>query len=145
MKINLFKQARNMVVFNFKFLQANFRGQKGGNFMVGHGRHFASLRNCCRSWLRHNITLELIKVMQTWNLHWPIHDAHNYRNRVRGIKYKKVVQPCCCIFTTLIQGETMFLHLLWVPAIQYLHCLLTTLAIFTFTSLAVASVTWSTK
>jgi len=35
-----------MVYFLFKFLQANFRGEKGGNFMIGHGWHLASLRHC---------------------------------------------------------------------------------------------------
>jgi len=34
------------VVFShFKFFQANFRGEKGGNFVVGPGRHLASLRH----------------------------------------------------------------------------------------------------
>jgi len=39
-----------MVFFHFKFLQANFRGEKGDNFMVGSGRHLASLRHW---WMGH--------------------------------------------------------------------------------------------
>jgi len=35
-----------MGFFHFKFLQANVRGEKGGNFVVGPGRHLASLRHC---------------------------------------------------------------------------------------------------
>jgi len=34
-----------MAFFHFKFLQANFRGEKGGNFMVGPGRYLPSLRH----------------------------------------------------------------------------------------------------
>jgi len=34
-----------MVFFHSKFLQANFRGEKGGDFMVGPGRHLASLHH----------------------------------------------------------------------------------------------------
>jgi len=37
-----------MVYFLFKFLLANFGGEKGGNFMMGMrpGRRLASLRHC---------------------------------------------------------------------------------------------------
>jgi len=38
--------ARNMVYFLFKILLANFRGEKGSSFMMGPGRHLASLRHC---------------------------------------------------------------------------------------------------
>jgi len=31
-------------------LQANFRGEKGGNFMMGPGRHLASLRHRSIGW-----------------------------------------------------------------------------------------------
>jgi len=34
------------MTFHFKFLQANFWVGKGGTFMVGPGRHLASLRHC---------------------------------------------------------------------------------------------------
>jgi len=29
----------NIIIFHFKFLQADLRGGKGGTFMVGPGRH----------------------------------------------------------------------------------------------------------
>jgi len=35
-----------MVFFHFKLLLANFRGEKGGIFMMGPWRHLASLRHC---------------------------------------------------------------------------------------------------
>jgi len=41
----ILKQARNMIFFYFKFLKANFRGGKGVTFIVGPGRHLASLRH----------------------------------------------------------------------------------------------------
>jgi len=40
-----------MIFFHFKFLQEHFRGEKGCNFMVGPGRHLASLRH----WIAQNI------------------------------------------------------------------------------------------
>jgi len=35
-----------MVYFLSKFLLANFRGEKGGNLMMGTGRRLTSLRHC---------------------------------------------------------------------------------------------------
>jgi len=46
---------KNIIFFHFKFLEANLRGGKGGTFMVGPGRHFASLPRC--SWLYSNPTV----------------------------------------------------------------------------------------
>jgi len=34
-----------MVYFLSEYLLANFRGEKGGNFMIDPGRHLASLRH----------------------------------------------------------------------------------------------------
>jgi len=34
-----------MIFFHFKLLKTNLRGGKGGTFMVGPGRHLASLRH----------------------------------------------------------------------------------------------------
>jgi len=36
-----------MVYFLLKFLLASFRGEKGGNFMMGPGLFLASLLHCC--------------------------------------------------------------------------------------------------
>jgi len=33
------------MIFHFKFLQGNLRGRNGGTFVVGPGRHLASLRH----------------------------------------------------------------------------------------------------
>jgi len=52
-----------MVFFHFKFLQANFRGEKGGNFMVGPGRHLASLRHCVSHKCILNATTHFISVL----------------------------------------------------------------------------------
>jgi len=35
-----------MILFYFKFLNANLKGRKGGTFVVSPGRHLTSLRHC---------------------------------------------------------------------------------------------------
>jgi len=45
----IFKYARNIIFFHFKFLKANLRGGKGGTFIVGPGQHLASLCHCAQT------------------------------------------------------------------------------------------------
>jgi len=49
-----------MVFFLLKVLQTNFRGEKGGNFMVGPARHLASLRH----WFYSPVITRILKFLE---------------------------------------------------------------------------------